>query len=292
MCVSSREPHPRSGRSITFGIYARVFRSKITQPASSFFSEGFCIVKVSESAEVVAVNTVIDHHDEQSAKRGGFDMSRIEALRQYLRNSPCQPIRIGMMHHHPILHTAPFLTDADVIPTGDELVKALRESGCQFIVHGHRHVPRLTMHNDVAIFASGSFSANLGVYATAVSNMFHIVELEEDNSQVTGRIKSWVYRHGEGWALAHPNHSGFPPMTGFDARLSVASVYSGLLQAVQNDPAVTTFDCAFLRSTVPGLEFLPPDGFLELQQKLVAAGLKLVDPFENGEFELRRLVGR
>jgi predicted phosphodiesterase len=110
-----------------------------------FFSEGFCLLDVGEHAEVVAVNTVIDHTDEVTAKRGAFDIARIAMLKSYLTSRPRRPIRIGMMHHHPILHTAPFLTDSNVIATGDELLRVLHEGGCEFVVHGHRHVPRLAM---------------------------------------------------------------------------------------------------------------------------------------------------
>jgi predicted phosphodiesterase len=257
-----------------------------------FFSDGFCVLRVGGHAEVVAVNTVIDHHDEHLAKRGGFDVPRIEALRKYLRGLPICPIRVGMMHHHPILHTAPFLSDADVIPTGDELIKALRQFGCQLIVHGHRHVPRLTMHNGVAVFAAGSFSANLGIYATSVSNMFHLVTLEEVEGYVTGRIRTWVYRHGEGWAFAHPIHSGFPASTGFDSRVNPNMVLSAIVDLATSDPGRKTFDHISLSTIIPQMYYLPPDTFAELQGRLKSMGMRLVDPLENGAYELWRLVDR
>jgi len=56
-----------------------------SESTTRYFAEGFCIQKVSSSTEVVALNTVIDHTDEQSAKRGRFDISRITRLAEFLR---------------------------------------------------------------------------------------------------------------------------------------------------------------------------------------------------------------
>ena len=39
----------------------------------------------------------------------------------------------------------------DVMPTGDDLVAALRRLGCRLIIHGHEHIPRLTTINSVSI---------------------------------------------------------------------------------------------------------------------------------------------
>lgn len=121
------------------------------------------------------------------------------------------------------------------------------------------------MHNGVAVFASGSFSANLGIYASSVHNTFHLVTLEEVDSHVTGKIQTWVYRHGEGWAAAHQLRSGFPASTGFDSRLSVATVLSALVQIAANNSGKQVFEIEELMTAAPQLYNLPPDAFTDLQ---------------------------
>ena len=257
-----------------------------------FLSEGFCILEVTKQTQVIAINTVIDHTDEKTAKRGSFDSSRIDALKRYLLAQPRFPIRVALMHHHPIPHIGPYLTDQDVLETGDALLRVLRESGCKFIVHGHRHVPRLTIHDGVAVFAAGSFAANLGIYASSISNTFHIIDLEENNTHLRGKIRTWVYRHGEGWATADPLRSGFPYLTGFDSRVTLPAVEAAVLLLGNTDHTCRLFDKNTLEQAVPQLPYLSPSDFFGLQQTLQKYNLKLVDPDANGEYELWRQVAK
>jgi predicted MPP superfamily phosphohydrolase len=70
----------------------------------SYFSDGYCVLSEGD-VEFIALNTVIDQIDEVSAKRGTFSGARIEQMETVLSRSLLAPLRIALMHHHPILHS-------------------------------------------------------------------------------------------------------------------------------------------------------------------------------------------
>ena len=253
-----------------------------------YFSEGFCVEPIGDYTQVIAINTVVDHHDEASAKRGGFDNARVHRLSEFLKKAEPRPIRVAVMHHHPILHTGPFSKDVDVIQNGDNLVGALRENGCRLVIHGHKHLARLSMNDGVAVFACGSFSANLGIYASSMANMFHFAEVEEINGHVRGRIETWVFHYGTGWGRANSEHSGFPFATGFGARDHVDKIAETLVQLSTSEPAATRFSSEQVAAAAPDFVFLTPPELAMLKSRLRPNKLQLVDA-SSGQLELWRL---
>src|SRR5207244_10312034 len=55
-----------------------------------------------------------------------FNARRVGSLERFLAKNLKAPLRLAMMHHHPVLHTGPYLESSDVIPNGDALIAALR----------------------------------------------------------------------------------------------------------------------------------------------------------------------
>src|SRR5436309_1142887 len=112
----------------------------------------------SESAEIVSINSVIDHHDEKMAKRGAFGVDRLSELVSSLETRvETRSLRIALMHHHPMLHSSPVLSDEDVLPNGDQLLATLAKYGYSLVIHGHKHHPRLnyadTPHGRLPVLA-------------------------------------------------------------------------------------------------------------------------------------------
>jgi predicted phosphodiesterase len=289
--VDSRRSHPEhepfyNARNLRPGFPFDDATSRI------FFSDGFCAKPVGDSCEIVAVNTVIDHRDEQSAKRGSFDIARIDQLSAFLHNRPQPPIRIALMHHHPILHTGPFLSDTDVIPNGDALLSALRSEGCRLVIHGHKHLARLSVVNGVAVFASGSFAANLGVYGSAMANMFHLIDVQAIGSHVRGTIRTWVFRLGSGWAPASADYSGFPYSAGFGCRTALAGLLDSLTNLANGDSLRSRFQVSDVLSVADELAYLTPAELEDLKAGLRQQGLDLLDTTVLGHMELwRRFSG-
>jgi hypothetical protein len=253
----------------------------------SFFADEYCVLPVGQ-AEIVAINTVIDHTDPVSAKRGAFGIDRIERMERALAGTFSSPLRGALMHHHPVLHSGTFLEDTDVIPTGDALIAALRRLGCRFVIHGHKHFTRLSYVDGVAVLASGSFSAMLHEYGTAVGNTFHIVRVQGSHpDDVRGIVHTWVFRYGWGWRRSNSDHAGFPYLTGFGRRIPLPEILTGLKTLGATDPEQTRFLETDVLGMVPEAEYLTPSERDQINQGLSDDDLKLSD-LDDGQLELWR----
>lgn len=254
----------------------------------SYFADGYCVITEGD-VHFIALNTVIDHTDEASAKRGTFSATRIQQMEAALSQSLTAPLRIAVMHHHPILHSGTFWGDNDVIPTGDDLVASLRRLGCRLIVHGHKHIPRLTTLNGVAIFASGSFSAMLHEYGTLFGNTFHVVHVEGTQPEsVKGQIKTWVFQLGKGWRKSNEDYRGFPFVAGFGSAVSVQTIAEQLLALAGRQLEANRFLEHEIYHTAPEIKYLTPSQREDLNQALIAHDLK-ISSYNDGQLELWRV---
>jgi len=252
----------------------------------SFFADGYCLLPVG-SAEIVAINTVIDHNDPLIAKRGSFGEDRIERMERALQGRFKSPLRGALMHHHPFLHSSAFMADTDVIPTGDSLIAALRRLGCRFVIHGHKHFTRLSNVDGVAILSSGSFSAMLNEFSSAVGNTFHMVHVQGTSpDDLRGVIKTWAFRYGEGWRRSNVN-SGFPYTTGFGRRASLPDIISGLKTLGSQNADGTRYRQTDVLAAVPEVEYLTPGEREQVNQVIAGDDLKLSD-LDDGQLELWR----
>ncbi|KAA6465274.1 metallophosphoesterase [Acidobacteria bacterium AB60] len=253
----------------------------------SFFSEGYCLQQVGD-AQLIAINTVIDHTDAASAKRGTFGVPRIEEMERVLRDRMVSPLRGALMHHHPILHSGPFLRDTDVIATGDALLDSLRRLGCRFVIHGHKHITRLSYVDRIAVLACGSFSAMLHEYGTSVGNTFHLVSIKGDSpDDVRGTVRTWVFQYGFGWSRSNLRYKGFPYLCGFGRRTPLPEITAALRAIADAHQTKSRFSQDELLGTAPDVEFLTPAEREDINRELKEVGLKL-DDYDDGHLELWR----
>jgi len=112
---------------------------------------------------------------------------------------------------------------------GAELVKLLASGniGEWLIVHGHKHMPKLSYSQSetstpAVVFAAGSFSAKIHHDIAAVArNQFYIVQLDTghlDAHGLVGTFSTWDWINGDGWKPAQLN-SGLPHEGGFGCRV-------------------------------------------------------------------------
>jgi predicted phosphodiesterase len=252
-----------------------------------FFSDGYALVHL-PGLDVVVINTVIDQTDANSAKRGTFGLTRIQQMEQEVASKLHAPVRVALMHHHPLLHSGTFLEDTDVLPTGDHLLAALRRIGCRLVIHGHKHFARLTYIDQLAVMASGSFSAQLFEYASSMGNTFHMVRLEGNEvAAVKGQIRTWVFRLGQGWKEAHEDRDGIPFLSGFGRRSSITDIVTALTTLGSNDGQRDRFIQTQVEEVAPDIAYLTPSEREEINRSLRLANLRL-GSFLNGKLELWR----
>jgi predicted phosphodiesterase len=275
------------------GVFDRVqnlrqnFPFALSSDNNKYFAEGYCVIPLGD-VQYIALNTVLGHTDDASAKRGTFTEDRIYRMEASLTPLLRAPIRIAVMHHHPVLHSAAFWADRDVLQHGDALVTALRRMGCRVIIHGHKHVPRLQILNNIAVFASGSFSAMLQEYGTAVGNTFHLMKVRGDGPEsIKGEINTWVFQLAKGWHRSSEAYRGFPYSTGFGAAQNVTVIAESLLALSNERSSTMRFDQNEVMERTPELKYLTPDQTADLRALLSPHNLQLMIT-EDGHIELGR----
>jgi predicted phosphodiesterase len=265
----------------------RGFPFRNEEDVRRFFSDGYCLQQVG-AAQLIAINTVLDHTDKVSAKRGVFGIERIKSMERALQGQLTSPLRGALMHHHPILHTGPFLRDTDVIQTGDALLDALRRLGCRFVIHGHKHFTRLSYVDGVAVLACGSFSAMLQVFGTSIGNTFHVVEVQGERPEdVRGTVNTWVFQYGSGWSRSNSRYKGFPYLAGFGRKASLSDIITALKALAETDRDQSRFNEHHVLNSAPDSEYLTPSEREQVNLSLLEDGLKL-DDYDEGHLELWR----
>lgn len=243
---------------------------------TSFFGAGFCSSRIG-SVEILVLNTVVDHIDEETAKRGTFSEARVAALVAYLQSSPRPEHRIALLHHHAALHSSPSLRDRDVLETGDAILEALATHGFDVVIHGHKHYPRLryvsTAAGRLPLFAAGSFSAYLQELATNTRNVCHLLDLDLGTKPLRGRLTTWQWRKGIAWVPATVDGCDFPYQTGFGAARLPGEIFDDLSKLLA--PGPMTVPPQDLLTAAPDLLFLTPDEQSVVSQKVEAAGFRI-----------------
>src|SRR5260221_8301511 len=197
---------------------------------TSFFSDGCCILTPNRHVDVIAVNSVIDHHDSSTARKGTFDQKRIDRLKSLLESSRAANIRIALLHHHPTLHSSIFGSDDEVLPSGDALLELLRRHGCGLVIHGHKHHPRITDVDTPAgrlpVFCAGSFSAILRDLGSVTRNVFHLVTCEESGPLrlLAAQVATWEFRIGTGWVPAAEDSADISHLAGLGSTVPIETI--------------------------------------------------------------------
>ena len=142
-------------------------------------------------------------------------------------------------------------------------------------------------HN--AVLASGSFSAILHEFGTAVGNTFHLVRVEGDQpTDVRGVVHTWVFQFGWGWRRSSAEYTGFPYLSGFGCRNTIDEIIGGLKTLSATDPGRTRFLEREVLNAVPEAEYLTPSEREQVNRGLDHADdLKIAD-YDHGQLELWR----
>lgn len=165
-----------------------------------------------EEYQLIILNSSYECHRDQKVKSGKIGEAQRTWLDEQLRKEEFKAKgkwRIVMVHHHP--HQLSYPTawpDYSAIEDGDELLTILGTHGCDFLVHGHRHHPKVEtiMKNGwkrpLTVFCAGSFAVDHRHRANGhLDNTFHIVTLENNHDTTNaclGEIRTFFFSL-KGW---------------------------------------------------------------------------------------------
>lgn len=179
---------------------------------SSYYKDPYSTVWESQDLIVVGINSSAYDSCEKKVKFGEVDLKCLDALEKKLlamKEPHDRRLKILLTHHHPKIYTDRTFPDADLsqMKNAEDFLKFASKNEFDFIVHGHKHIPRFDFQFDsngysVNILSAGSFSAQLKDWHNGVANFFHLIEHHDfclENSISRGKVISWSYFTNHKW---------------------------------------------------------------------------------------------
>jgi hypothetical protein len=188
--------------------------------ADHFWAHGYYLTTI-ENVRFLVLNSSWLHEHRDELERGAITNYTLEKLRKDLQVQSPAEFNVAVCHHHPHVHSELAL-GGDIMINGQQLLHVLSENGMWFVIHGHKHHPKIELaqgdYQRPIVLACGSFSGRLeGPNATVSRNYFHMVRLEQfgEDAVLRGVVTSWNWVPGLGWQTYGSLHSTFPCRLGF-----------------------------------------------------------------------------
>lgn len=202
----------------------------------------------------------------------------LDEIKAELATLPSRQLNILLTHHHLTRHNPLSEVDYSEMQGGDRLLELLEYSstGEWFIVHGHKHYPRLYYsqggNDSPIVLAAGSFSANLYPrLARCAQNQFYIVDFDVSEASrlglgIAGVAHAWNWVPLTGWVPANVS-SGIPSEAGFGCRVSRHTVIQWI-RGIMEDSAMPYHTWNELITLEPRLKYLLPTDLEKLKKTL------------------------
>lgn len=281
---------------------------------SRFWTDGFLIVE-NELFRILIVNSCVDAPSHPGPAAGPEEMRRYKsaldrgrfpervqtALESRLAQLEGELLNIAVVHHHPIEHESRsiFRDSYGPMDRGHELLRVLEEcvsSGRWFVIHGHKHVPRLISSlggtaNAPLLLGAASIGGKLWhPVVTVTRNQFHIIEFELDQrpdlARLRGSVESFMWCFGDGWKVASRSGAGLPPRCGFgqviNHRVLAQSVHSHI-----DELGVEYVRWDSLAMSLPAVLYQSPRDFELFERELTAFGYVIE---RDGNERIRRVA--
>jgi predicted phosphodiesterase len=235
--------------------------------ATSYWSNGYCIIERRPHLRVVVVNTCSLHgyqtEQDRQSDHGIFPEQLLQDLPEALSDWNA-PLNVLLCHHHPKEIDLP-AEDKSVAINGEQLLDKLSQIGQPnwLVLHGHRHLPAVKYASSSGtapvIFSAGSFSANLHLRIQGrTQNQFYVLDLENQGNELRGRYEAWTWSAHEGEWRRGEATPALPAFGGFGFRPNPAHAARTIAALV---PARTAGSITWLQieEQVPDFRFLLPE---------------------------------
>lgn len=201
--------------------------------SDEYWSKGYCIYKLDHLLFLI-LNT--EKHLQKQEDLNKPPQLADDVIRQIKADlqeyADFDGAKIALMHHHIVMHSDPYgnLTSNDVLDKGDELLRILAENHFKIVIHGHKHLPRIKMDDDVIVFAAGSFSSLENVRLSNADNCFHLIFFDIENGNVDGFIETYKYNIRDGWGPVTDPQAFFPNHVGLGVKRDIAGLVDEIVE--------------------------------------------------------------
>jgi hypothetical protein len=205
---------------------------------------------------------------------GRIAVATVSHLRKHLESFPPKPVNVLLCHHHP-QPLSEFRNDKDYdgMINGESLLDCLGSGtiGRWIVIHGHKHHPKVTYSSgggaSAIVLSAGSLCVSLYLeLRTLVRNQFHLISMPLDEisrSGLVGRIQSWDWATGNGWAPAG-RKSGLPFMCGFGFRGDPLLFADRVAQSLKGEKLAWSEFCRIM----PEAEYVIPNDMIAIKVEL------------------------
>lgn len=199
--------------------------------SGDFYTEPYFTCWSDDHINVIGLNSSVFDHYNRKPHHGIVrkqDLKKLDAKLEELKVSSGEKLNILIVHHHPIQQPDLPFSEADhsILQNAGVLMDIASKHNINFIIHGHKHIPRLTQFaneysHPINILCAGSFSARLDDrWFQGVPNTFHQIEVDRVctvNNTPMGKVVSWSHNTGHGWTK-HESINGIPHLEFFGNR--------------------------------------------------------------------------
>lgn len=210
-----------------------------------FYKEPYFTFWEDEKINVFGVNSSVFDQFDKKPHHGSIRRSDIKKLEEIIVTKNIEnsdKLNLLVIHHHPIQHhDLPFeQADLSILQNSSQLMELMTKYNFNFVIHGHKHIPRVEQHMDsyqhpVNILCAGSFSAYLDErFFQGVPNSIHVIEIDSicnTHRVPQGKVKSWYHYSGHGWIVDEPVNSA-PHIEYFGNYLSKVELTNKLTEII------------------------------------------------------------
>lgn len=211
-----------------------------------YYNEPYFAIWSDEYLNVIGVNSSVFDHYNNKPHHGVIrrqDLNVLDAKLSELQIANSNKINLLVVHHHPIQQPdLPFdIADHSILQNAATLMDIASKYNVNFIVHGHKHIPRLAQYSDdyqhpINILCAGSFSARLDDrWFQGVPNTIHQIEVDKIcsvNKTPLGKVVSWSHNTGHGWTRDE-SINGIPHKEFFGNRMSPVELRNQLRSSIE-----------------------------------------------------------
>jgi hypothetical protein len=251
-----------------------------------FWAEHFTIVDRNDTRFLI-LNSSAYHgggkQPDHEMEHGRVSAATLKRIKSAFGTQSQRQLNILVCHHHPDAPTEIGEDDVSLMVGGRTLLDILNahDVGPWFVIHGHRHRPRLfyaaSSGDGPIVLGAASFSAQINRDAqNKCPNQFHVVDFDFTGASLlgvglAGAVRSWNWIVGDNWYPAQ-TMTGLPHRAGFGFRGQAASMAVPIVSSI---PQGEYLHWSELLARVPALGFMLPNDFQKLEAALKIKGVTI-----------------
>lgn len=221
-----------------------------------------------DDLNVISLNSAVYESSDTKPHHGEVRDGQLSGIEGKLNSAvDSNKVNIFIVHHHPKQYHDKGWTKPDFscMTNAEGLMGVLSKYEVDFIVHGHKHVPRFTLNlneqgHPVWVLCAGSFSSRLDDRLFgAMGNYFHVIEFHGRNPQnnwMRGVVRSWAHYLANGWISGE--HAGFDSHNQFGALIDRKTLHDSLHNAISDLAGKKSVVCwADISDAHPDVNYYP-----------------------------------